>query len=416
MKFKKFNKKKPAMKKNKPEPKPNPVVAKEDNSDSSSDDDDVPQAADPVKVNDTIISEMDEGGKDSEDENEAEKPKKKTPKKSKEKPQQVKQADEEPKKIAYDKSEEPRTVFCGNIPNGPNINETRVKDLFGEYGTVKSVRFRSDLGKVLLSKKEKKDCKNFIAYVVFEKEEDANSSIKLNGFKLLDNHLRVNMANNKKETFSNKGTIFVGNLPFDALESEVHEYFSQVGNIEYARKIANKGIAYVCFSKGVNLSIALKLNDKPFKGRRLRISRCESRDKQDKKKLFKKDEKTGRVVKQRVKKAHKLNEEVFMRGKSNNNPIIKKIKESQKAKYNKFTERNQLTKKELFRRGGKMDQNHREENREKGVKKKKFFGAKVDGIDKTKSKKSKVSKSLKEQKVIAKKLKSAAARVTSVSS
>jgi nucleolar protein 12 len=412
MKVKKTNKKKTA-RINKPEP--DPIQKEEDSNDSSSDDDDVPQAADPVKVNDTIISEMEVGENSSGDE--AEEPKAKTSKKSKEKPTRgVKpEEDEEPKKLAYDKSEEPRTVFCGNIPNGPNVNETRIKDLFGEYGTVKSVRFRSEIGKILFSKKMKKDTKNFNAYVVFEKEEDAKSSIKLNGFKLLDNHLRVNMANNKRDAFSNKGTIFVGNLPFDSLESEIHEYFSQVGNIEYCRKIANKGIAYVCFSKGVNISTALKLNDQPFKGRKLRISRCESRDKQDKKKLYKKDEKTGKRIKLRVKKGSKINEEIFMRGKSNNNPIVKKIKSTQSAKYNKFTEKNQLSKKELFRRGGKMDQNQREDNREKGTKKKKFFGSKVDGIDKAKSKKSKVSKSLKQQKVIAKKLKSAASRVTSAS-
>lgn len=369
-----------------------------DDSDTSSDEDDMPEPADPGRANEKVIEEMDEGGESSEEE---EKPAKAT-KKGK--------SDDEPKKLAYDKAAESRTVFCGNIPNAPNVNETRIKDLFSEYGTVASVRFRSETGKLILSKKVKKDIKNFIAYVVFEKEADAKESIKLNGFKLLDNHLRVNMANNKKEAFSNKGTIFVGNLPFDALETEVHQYFQQVGKIEYVRKIASKGIAYVCFQKGVNLSIALKLNGLPFKGRNLRISRCESRDKQEKKKLFKKDPKTGKVVKQKVRRPHKINEEAFMKGRQSNNPIIKKIKDTQKAKFNKFTDAQKLSKKEIFRRGGKMDQNHREETREKANKKQKFYGAKVDGIDKAKSKKSKVSKSIKQQKVIAKKLKSAASR------
>lgn len=246
---------------------------------------------------------------------------------------------------------------------------------------------------------------------MFEKEEDAHKSVQLNGFKLLDNHLRVNMANKKNEAFSNKGAIFVGNLQFEATEAEVHEYFSQVGEIIYVRKIANKGIAYVSFEKGVNISKALKLNGLPFKGRNLRISRCESRDKQEKKKMFKKDPKSGKIVKQKVRKPHKMNEDKFMSGRSNNNPIIKKIKETQKAKFNKYAEGKQLSKKELFRPGGKMDQNQREHKREGSKKKTKFFGAKVDGIDKTKSKKIKVSKSIKQQKVIAKKLKSAATRV-----
>lgn len=392
-------------------------------SDDSEDEEDVEDEdiADPSKHNETVLNAMDEGEDSSDDDSDDEAPEEISSKKVEEKPKAKKvkeekvalKPEEEKKKIAYDKAEEMRTVFCGNIPNAPNINETRIKDLFSEYGSIKSVRFRSETGKVLFSKKLKKESTNFLAYVVFESEEDAKKSLKLNGFKLLNNHLRVNMANNKKESFQSKGTIFVGNLPFDALENEIHEYFTQVGSIEYVRKIANKGIAYVAFQKGVNLSIALKLNDKPFKGRNLRISRCESRDKQDKKKLFKKDTKTGRVVKQKVRKPHKMNEEKFVRGRNNNNPIIKKIKETQKAKFNKFTDAsNQLSKKELFRRGGKMDQNNREENREKSNKKQKFFGSKVEDIDKAKSKKSKVSKSIKDQKVIAKKLKSAAARVS----
>lgn len=392
----------------------------EEEDDSDTEDDDEEDIADPAKHNETLLEAMDEGEDSSEDEAPEEISSKKVLKKVEEEPKAKKvkaekavKAEDEPKKIAYDKAEELKTVFCGNIPNAPNVNETRIKDLFSEYGPIKSVRLRSETGKVIFSKKVKKACENFLAYVVFESEEDAKKSLKLNGYKLLNNHLRVNMANNKKETFQSKGTIFVGNLPFDALESEIHEYFSQVGAIEYVRKIANKGIAYVAFQKGVNLSIALKLNDKPFKGRNLRISRCESREKQDKKKLFKKDTKTGRIVKQKVRKPHKLNEDKFVRGKNNNNPIIKKIKETQKAKYNKFTDdANHLSKKELFRRGGKMDQNHREENREKSNKKQKFFGSKVDGIDKGKSKKSKVSKSMKDQKVFAKKLKSAASRVS----
>lgn len=378
-------------------------------SDSSSDEDSsIDEPEHPQKANDSVFKALgnDEVDSDSEVETPA-----KTKKVKKDKKVAAPDAEaEEAKKLAYDKAEERRTVFCGNIPNAPNVNDTRIKDLFSEYGPVKSVRFRTEDGKKILSKKTRKGCKSFIAYVVLENEEDARKSVQLNGYKLLENHLRVNMANNKRETFSSKGTIFVGNLSFDATEAEVHEYFTQVGEIEYVRKIANKGIAYVCFQKGVNLSKALKLNEKPFKGRNLRISRCESKDKQEKKKMFKKDEKTGRLVKQKVRRPHKINEQVVMMGRHNNNPIVKKIKDNQKAKYNRFTDTHKDSKKELFRRGGKMDQTDREQTREKGKKKQKFFGSKVEGIDKHKSKKAKASKSMKQQKVIAKKLKSAAAR------
>lgn len=299
-------------------------------SDSSSDEDSIEEPEHPQNANDSVFKSLGDG--EVESDSDAETPTKaKKVKKDKKTAAKTGQTVEEEKKLAYDKAEEPRTVFCGNIPNAPNVNETRIKDLFSEYGQVKSVRFRTEAGKVIFSKKIRKDCKSFIAYTVFEKEEDAKRSVQLNGYKLLENHLRVNMANNKKEAFSSKGTIFVGNLSFDATEAEIHEYFSQVGKIEYVRKIANKGIAYINFQKGVNLSKALKLNEKPFLGRNLRISRCESKDKQEKKKMFKKDEKTGRLVKQKVRKPHKINEQVVMKGRNNNNPIVKKIKNTQKV-------------------------------------------------------------------------------------
>lgn len=384
----------------------------ESSSDENIDDDDI-KIVDPIKSNDKIIKSMEKDSENSEDEKDNKKGNKKT--NTKETKAAATTAEEEDKKFVYDKEDEPKTVFCGNIPNSTGMNQTKIKTLFSQYGAIKSVRMRSETGNVIFSKKNKKQCSSFNAYVVFEKEEDAKNSIQLNGYKLMDNHLRVNMANTKGDGFSNKGTIFIGNLSFDATEQEVHEYFeSQVGDIEYVRKIPKKGIAYVCFKKGVNLAKALKLNEKEFQGRKLRISRYESKQKQEKKKLFKRDEKTGRIVKRKVKKSHKINEH-FVKGRQNiNNPIIKKIKESQKATYNKFTESDHVSKKDMFRRGGKVDKDNREVNRDKSKKKQKFFGSKVDGIDKKSKKgKAKNNKTAKEHKVIAKKLKSAASRMGS---
>lgn len=107
--------------------------------------------------------------------------------------------------------------------------------------------------------------------------------------------------------------------------------------------------------------------------------------------------------------------ENFVKGRGTrtiNNPIIKKIKDSQKAKFNKFTEAAaQLGKKDLFRRGGKIDKDNRDLNRTKLKQKKTFFGSKVeDGSGGKKIKKGKVNKVAKDQKIIAKKLKSAALR------
>ncbi|KAG5674951.1 hypothetical protein PVAND_004895 [Polypedilum vanderplanki] len=361
---------------------------------------------DSIKLNDEIINSM-EKNNDS-DSSEGDDDQNIATKKSNTK---LKENYNEEKKLAYDKADESKTVFCGNIPNSENVGKSRLKELFSQYGKVKSMRFRSETGNVLFAKKNKKNCNNLIAYVVFESESDAKKACQLNGYKLLENHLRVNMANDKKQAFNNKGTIFVGNLSFDTTEEELYDYFSQVGDIEYVRIIPKKGISYVCFKKGVNIIKAIKLDGQEFKGRKLRISRCESKEKQERKKLFKRDEKTGRIVKQKVKKSHKLNDS-FVKGRPNiNNPIIKKIKESQKAKFNKFTDSDQISKKEIFRRGGKIDKDSREIKRDKFKQKQKFFGSKVDDASGGKKhKKAKVSKTAKQQKVFAKKLKSAAIR------
>lgn len=275
------------------------------------------------------------------------------------------------------------------------------------------MRIRSEGGKVIYNKKMMNKTENFNAYIVFEKEEDAKNSIELNGHGILGHHLRVNMANSKNDAFSNKGTVFVGNLPFEATEAEIHDFFSPVGKIEYVRKIPKRGIGYVRFDKGVDIVKALKMTDQVLGGRNIRVTRCETKQKQEKNKMFKKDEKTGKFNKQRVKKAHKIKDNVLLSGRANNNPIIKKIKEKQTAKFNKFS-RDSVSKSDVFRKGGQMDQNLRNMSREKTKKKQTFSGTKVDDINqKSKVKKGKVSKMVKQQKVIVKKLKSAAARTKS---
>lgn len=208
---------------------------------------------------------------------------------------------EEEKKLAYNHADEKRTVFCGNIPNETGVNQTTVKNLFAQYGKIKTVRMRSETGNVLFSKKNKKSCSSFNAYIVFENIEDAKKSIQLNGCKLKESHLRVNMANDKTRAFQSKGTIFVGNIPFDATEKDVHEIFESCGTINYVRIIPRKGICYVSFNKGgTSIVNALKLNESEFMGRNIRVTRCETKQKQEKKKLYVRDPKTGRKIKLRV--------------------------------------------------------------------------------------------------------------------
>lgn len=214
---------------------------------------------------------------------------------------------EEEKPYAYDKADEKKTVFCGNIPNESGISKNKIKELFAQYGKIKSIRMRTETGNILFSKGIKKSCTSFNAYVVFETIEDAKKSLQLNGYKFMENHIRVNLAYDKNSAFKNKGTVFVGNLPFEAKEKEVHDFFGTVGEIEYVRIIPRKGIAYICYKKGVSIVNALKLNDTEFQGRKIRVTRCETKQKQEKKKRYTRDPKTGRRIKLKV----RLNLKIF---------------------------------------------------------------------------------------------------------
>ena len=107
----------------------------EDSENDSSDDeqsDDDPSAAD----FDTAVAGIDAGGESSTDEEPEELSSKiKSPPNVSAEEKLEKQTAKEkkikdPNTPAYDKKDELKTVFCGNIPNASNVNETRIKDLF----------------------------------------------------------------------------------------------------------------------------------------------------------------------------------------------------------------------------------------------------------------------------------------------
>ena len=59
--------------------------------------------------------------------------------------------------------------------------------------------------------------------------------------------------------------------PLDTTDNSLYEFFSKIGEIEFVRQVPFKGIAYICFKKGVSIAKALKLNQQTLDGRPLRI-------------------------------------------------------------------------------------------------------------------------------------------------
>ncbi|XP_037027956.1 RNA-binding protein 34-like isoform X2 [Bradysia coprophila] len=210
-------------------------------------------------------------------------------KKSKTAEEDEQETDESPKKKKSKKSSDETTeeaaedktpsisVFVGNLPL--NTKRGKLLKLFSKFGKVKSIRFRLSNGVKFFKSQSKVTSPNVIAFVDFESEEDATSSLVLNGEKIKDNVIRVNMQSKAKSTdsFDGKRTVFVGNLKYSVTDQNLHDLFSCCGDIEYARTMqcdkGCNGVAYVCFKKSESISMALELNNADLQGRPVRVER-----------------------------------------------------------------------------------------------------------------------------------------------
>jgi RNA recognition motif-containing protein len=79
--------------------------------------------------------------------------------------------------------------------------------------------------------------------------------------------------------------LFVGNLPYDATEDEIRQYFSTVGNLSYVsipldRETGKKrGFAFVEFADEQQAQAAIRqFNNQPFKGRPLAVNEARAKE------------------------------------------------------------------------------------------------------------------------------------------
>ena len=177
---------------------------------------------------------------------------------------------------------EGRTVFVGNIPT--TCSRKQIKQLFRQYGTVETIRFRSmtvEAGKLPphAARKAHKQIggSNLNAYVVLDSAENAEQSLEMNGTVLDGRHLRVDLAGASKE-HEHKRCVFVGNLPFSADEEGLRELFGDCGEVEAVRVVRDsktgvgKGFGFVTFREQSGVLFALKQNKKlELEGRAVRV-------------------------------------------------------------------------------------------------------------------------------------------------
>lgn len=89
--------------------------------------------------------------------------------------------------------------------------------MFKKFGEILSIRFRTNDGRHIPSKKDvAKQSPFVIAFIFFKDAETAKASLAANGEKIGDNAITVDLDTKleEKEHYKPKNTVFVGNLKY----------------------------------------------------------------------------------------------------------------------------------------------------------------------------------------------------------
>jgi nucleolar protein 12 len=182
-----------------------------------------------------------------------------------------------------------RTLFIGNLPASCTTRE--IKKLLPSKDSVINVRLRnislatSDLSRKVAVRRGKIDKTGTCsAYVFMKAPSDVTEAVdKLNGTRYMDHILRVDQATepgkrNRLDKETNRRSIFVGSVPFEAKEEELAEVFQPCGKIHHVRiprdaEGKGRGIAYVTFVDEESVELALRFNKAKFKKQVLKVER-----------------------------------------------------------------------------------------------------------------------------------------------
>lgn len=199
-----------------------------------------------------------------------------------------------PKKVRRSIEDTPerlnRTLFIGNVPSKCCTDrklQRELKAIFKAHGPVESLRFRSLALAEPMPRKyafisgqlsERVDSSN--AYIVMEKEEDAQKSLSENMRLFYGHHIRVDIAGTSGKLPSHKKSVFIGNIPLDASEENLWKTFSDCGAITSVRVVRDKktgtgkGFAYVAFGDRAAVKSALLFDGSEIGGRKIRVQKC----------------------------------------------------------------------------------------------------------------------------------------------
>ncbi|KAI8097604.1 uncharacterized protein BX664DRAFT_326784 [Halteromyces radiatus] len=190
------------------------------------------------------------------------------------------------------KEKDERTVFVGNLPisSATKQGTKELHKLFGKYGKIESIRFRSfamanhmDRKGAYITKKFHNNREEVNAYVVFKTKDEADQCAKeLDGQVYQEKHLRVDNAN-ASTAVDHKRSVFLGQLPFDVKDEELWDFFKtgcqvqRVRTVRDAQTNVGKGFGFVQFEDRDSVTVALAMEDKVFRepNHKIRIQRCD---------------------------------------------------------------------------------------------------------------------------------------------
>lgn len=179
---------------------------------------------------------------------------------------------------SYSGEEVKDTVYVSNLT--AHVNKIELRDLFGQFGNIKEIRFPKTHGQ-----------KNYsYAYIQFFNKESASQSLILNNHECRAGwKIGVAISNPHKRTVheADKKRLFVSNLAESILEEDLKELFSPCGAIGELRLLKDdsgnsKCAAYVSFATEEEASNGLKLNGSRLDNRIIIVSIADPNKKKDK--------------------------------------------------------------------------------------------------------------------------------------
>lgn len=159
--------------------------------------------------------------------------------------------------------EENTEILVKNIPE--EATEDRLQTTFEKFGKILNIKIDKDKdGKALGS-----------AIIQFETKQEkdeilnSNEEIELDGKRL-----------EIKDSINDSRTLFVGNIPYNATEQDIYNFFSDCGKVEVKCFYINhefKGYAHVTFEDDNAVNIAFKKNGEKMGYRTIKIENLKSR-------------------------------------------------------------------------------------------------------------------------------------------